>query len=88
MDQLLSQEDQSIEDLVSSMQRAERDRDTDYQHHAQSDYGSDEDEYDLLFREVLSKNETLGGCVRYTHTYTTEVTPGKNHDHEMDISVG
>lgn len=88
VDQLLSQEDQSIEELVSLMEHTERAGEDDYQRHARTDYGSDEDEYDLLFREVLSKNETVDGCPRNTHTYTVEVTADRNQDHEMDFSVG
>lgn len=88
VDRLLSQEDQSIEELVSLMEHTERDGEDEYQRHAQDDYGSDEDDYDLLFREVLSQDETVDGGARYTHTYTAEATPGRNQDHEMDVSVG
>ena len=61
VDHILSQEDQ---DIFSSMED-ERQQD-DYQTYPMSNYGSDDEEYDKLFMEVMSgqegtENNTAGG---------------------------
>ena len=79
IDEILSQENQEFEALVSSMQDDER------RHRQQttvSDYGSNEEEYDQLFMEFMSREGSLEGRTR---------TVGYNaheKDLEMDISAG
>lgn len=83
VDQIIFQEDQSIEDLVSSMQHAEDDGGQDDQHHATSDYGSDEEEYEQLFMDVLSTTETVEGYVGEAAKWWE-----RGQGHEMDVSSG
>ena len=64
VDHILSQEDQELEAIFSSMED-ERQQD-DYQTYPTSNYGSDDEEYDELFEEVMSgqegtENNTAGG---------------------------
>lgn len=81
VDQILSQENQEFEALLSSIQD-----DTDQEdHHRQtikSDYGSDEEEYDQLFMEVMSRQ---GSTER--NTDTVGYGPPEQ-DQDMDISLG
>ncbi len=80
VDQILTQEDREFEALVSSMQNnadQEQDQDT-----TVSDYGSDEEEYDQLFMEVVSKQ---GSAERNSSTIGDDAP---KQDQEMDISVG
>ena len=77
VDQILSQEHQEFEALVSSMQD-----NADQEHHqTTSDYGSDEEEYDQLFMNVLSRQEL---ALRETST----VDDPSEEDQEMDTSIG
>ena len=80
VDQILSQEDQEFEALVLSMQRS-----ADQEHHQQKthlDYGSDEDEYDRLFMEVISRQ----GSAEQGISMVGHGAP--KQDQEMDVSVG
>lgn len=66
VDHILSQEDQELEAIFSSMED-ERQQD-DYQTYPMSNYGSDDEEYDKLFEEVMSgqegtENNTAGGMI-------------------------
>ena len=80
IDQILSQENQDFEALVSSMQDNAR------QEHRQqttvSDYGNDEEEYDQLFMEFMSRERS---AERRTRTVGYDVP---EEEQEMDISVG
>lgn len=78
VDQILSQEDQRLEELVSSMQGGEQNRDPD-EPQANFNYGSDEEYFDQLFMEVLSQ------------TKTSQCRAGEGsskQDQEMDESMG
>ena len=80
VDQILSQEDQEFEALVLSMHGS-----ADQEHHQQKtnlDYGSDEEEYDRLFMEVIS---TQGSAERGTSMVCHDAP---KQDQEMDVSVG
>ena len=80
VDQILSQDDQEFEALVLSMQGS-----ADQEQHQQKtnlDYGSDEEEYDRLFREVISRQ---GSAERGTSTAGHDAP---KQDQEMDVSVG
>lgn len=64
VDHILPQEDQELEAIFSSMED-ERQQD-DYQTYPMSNYGSDDEEYDKLFMEVIlgqegAENNTAGG---------------------------
>lgn len=78
MDEVLSQEEQELEALVSLMEADNliaKDQDN-----ATAGYGSEEEDYDRLFMEVLEQPE------RMQATNTTRAPP--NNDGEMDISMG
>lgn len=81
VDLFLSHENQEFEALVSSMQDG-----ADQEHHHQqttmSDFGSDEEEYDQLFMEIMSRQ---GSAERRTDMID-ENTPAQDHD--MDVSLG
>ena len=55
LDQILLQEDQELEAIVSSME--DDTQQEDYQMYQMSNYGSDDEEYDKLFMEVMSEEE-------------------------------
>ena len=80
VDRILSQENQEFEALVSSMQETV-DREQ-HQGTTISDYGSDEEEYDRLFMEVISKQ---GSAEREIIAFADDAP---EQDHDMDISVG
>ena len=80
VDQILSQEDQEFEALVLSMHES-----GDREHNQQKtnlDYGSDEEEYDRLFMEVISRQ---GSAERDTSMVGHDAP---KQDLEMDVSVG
>ena len=80
IDQILSQENQEFEALVSSMQD-----DAKQEHRQQttvSDYSSNEEEYDQLFMEFMSIEGSVEGRTR------TVGYDAPKQDLEMDISVG
>ena len=80
LDKLLSQEEQEFEALVSLMQyNADQDR---HQQSTMSDYGSDEEEYDQLFMEVLSRQ----GSAKRNTVIVGDSSP--EQDQDMDISLG
>lgn len=81
VDRILSQEDQEFEALVSSMQD-NADQEDHHQKKPTSNYGSDEEEYDQLFMEVMSRQ---GSAERSTDT-AGDGAP--EQDQEMDISLG
>lgn len=56
IDQILSQEDQEFEALISLLQNEHCD-----QNHTASAYGSDDEEYEQLFKDVMSKEEVCEG---------------------------
>ena len=78
MDQVLSQEDQEIEALVSLME-AESERPP---AHLQppTDYGSDDEDYDDICMEALNEFDAHGHA-HVTRSYTEE-------DQEMDVTKG
>ena len=81
VDQILSRENQEFEALVSSMQDHAEEEDQS-QPDILSHYGSDEDEYDQLYIEVMSKQRS-----------TEEGTgPGgesaTKQDQDMEMSMG
>lgn len=81
VDRILSQETQEFEALVSSMQDNADQKD----HHQQktiSEYGSDEEEYDQLFMEVMSRQ----GLAERSTDAVGDGAP--EQDQEMDISLG
>ncbi len=79
VDRILSQEDQEIEELVSLMQHAENADNLNQSQRLMSDYGSDEEEYDQLFIEVMSKVEGhIEGAA----------DAASGQDHQMDMSSG
>ncbi|CAD6584413.1 MAG: hypothetical protein ASARMPRED_001755 [Alectoria sarmentosa] len=80
-DQILSHENQEFEALVSSMQ-VNADQGDHHQQKTMSDYGSDEEEYDRLFMEVISRQ---GSAKRSTET-AGDSAPER--DQEMDFSMG
>ncbi len=59
VDQILSQEDQEFEALISLLQDREHDEERN-----PSAYGSDDEEYDRLFMEMMPKEELAGGEAR------------------------
>ena len=81
VDQILLRENQEFEALVSSMQDHAEEEDQNQQD-TLSHYGSDEDEYDQLFIEVMSRQRSteegtdLGG------------ESAAEQDQDMDISMG
>ena len=78
MEEVLSQEEQELEALVSLMEaddQTAKDRDG-----ASAGYGSEEEDYDRLFMEVLEQPEGM------QPTNTSRATP--DNDGEMDISMG
>lgn len=80
VDQILSQEDQEFEALVSSMQdNVNQDL---HPPTTVSDYGSDEEEYDELFMEVMWRQRSA------ERTSTTVGDDTSEQDQEMDISLG
>lgn len=83
VDQIILQEDRGIEELVSLMQHANDYHEERHHDHANSDHGSDEDEYDQLFMEVLSEN----GMVVGPGGEAAEASSEQNQHHEMDISL-
>lgn len=80
-DQILSHENQELEALVSSMQ-VNADQEDHHQQKTMSDYGSDEEEYDRLFMEVISRQ---GSAKRSTETVGDSAP---ERDQEMDFSLG
>lgn len=78
IDQILSQEDLEIEELIALRQLAEDGGNNDQRQRPVSDYGSDEDEYDRLFMKVVS------GVEGHTDGAADVVS---KQDHEMDISL-
>ncbi|CAF9914175.1 hypothetical protein IMSHALPRED_001839 [Imshaugia aleurites] len=81
VDQILSQEYQEFEALISSMQDS-ADQGDHHQQSTTSDYGSDEEEYDRLFMEVMSSQGSAGRRSDTVEDRRVE------QDHEMDISLG
>ena len=79
VDQILSQENQEFEALVSSMQD-NADQENHHQQNTMSDYGSDEEEYDRIFIEVMSRQ---GSAERRNDTVEEG---GPDQDYEMDIT--
>ena len=81
VDQILLRENQEFEALVSSMQDHAEEEDQNQQD-TLSHYGSDEDEYDQLFIEVMSRQRSteegtdLGG------------ESAKEQDQDMDMTMG
>lgn len=75
VDQILSQEDQEFEALISLMQSEEHNEERNT-----STYSSDDEEYDQLFMDVMSKEEVAEGDVKEAGKTDT--------DEVMDISMG
>jgi hypothetical protein len=83
IDQIISQEDQCIEDLVSYLQHDEDSHEERHNDHAKSDYGSDEDEYDQLFMALLSEKE-MGFC---PVGEMAKPSSEQDQDHDVDMSL-
>ncbi|KAF6238202.1 hypothetical protein HO173_003836 [Letharia columbiana] len=81
VDRIFSQENQAFEALILSIQDI-ADQEDHHQQKTMSDYGSDEEEYDQLFKEVMSRQ---GSAERSTDTVGVGVP--EQHQ-EMDISLG
>ena len=79
VDQILSQEDQEFEALVLSMHGS---ADQEHQQRTDLDYGSDEEEYDRLFMEFISRQ----GCAERGTSMVGHDAP--KQDQDMDVSVG
>lgn len=78
MEEVLSQEEQELEALVSLMEaddQAAKDQEV-----ATAGYGSEEEDYDRLFMEVLEQPE------RMQPTNTARAPP--NNEGDMDVSMG
>lgn len=81
VDQILSQENQEFEAFVSLMQDDANQGD----HHQQNqvfDYGSDGEEYDQLFKEVMSRQAFAERSI------ATFGDGAAEQDQEMDVSFG
>lgn len=81
VDHILSQEIQEFEALVSSMQN-NADQENHHEQKTMSDYGSDEEEYDHLFMEFMSRPATVEKIMDTLGDGALE------QDQEMDISLG
>lgn len=82
VDDVLSQENQELEALLSLMNQENRAKDE--QEHAMSDFGSDVDEYDSIFLDALAEVE--GNANR---TQPTSTPPADEAlDSQMDTSMG
>lgn len=79
---MFSQEEQRIEELVSLMPDCRNEHGDNAQQQAKSDYGSDEDEYDQLFTEVILKEGLVDGQAGQA----AKSISGNNQ--EMDMSLG
>ena len=80
IDSILSQEDQEFEGFVSLMQDAGCGSST-RDDHTGSNYESDDEEFEQLLMDVISKAEKVGGQV-------SNATSGSEHGHDMDVSAG
>ena len=81
VDQILLRENQEFEALVSSIEDHAEEEDQN-QRDTLSQYGSDEDEYDQLFIEVMSRQ-------RSTEKGTDSGgESAKDQDQDMDMSMG
>lgn len=81
VDLILSQDNQEFEALVSSMQDHAGEEDQ-HQQETLSDYGSDEEEYDQLFMEIMSRQ---GSAEERTDINGEGVA---EQDQDMDLSLG
>lgn len=81
VDQILSQEDQEFEALVSSM-RDNADQEDCSTQKTICDYGTDEEEYDRLFIEVMSRQGLAQGGIDAVGDGAAE------QEHKMDMSSG
>ena len=81
VDQIILQENQEFEALVSSMQDHAEEEDQSQQD-TLSHYGSDEDEYDQLFIEVMSRQRSTEEGADVGGESATE------QDQDMDMSMG
>ena len=81
VDQIVLQENQEFEALVSSMQDHAEEEDQSQQD-TLSHYGSDEDEYDQLFIEVMSRQRSTEEGADAGGKSATE------QDQDMDMSMG
>ena len=79
VDEIFSQEDQEVEELVSWMQRAEGNENGELARQSMSDYGSDDEEYDRLFTDVMTE-------VHEQKANDAETDSGQALD--MDMSLG
>ena len=81
VDQILLRENQEFEALVSSMQDHAEEEDQNHQD-TLSHYGSDEDEYDQLFIEVMSRQRSTEEGTDPAGESATE------QDQDMDMTMG
>lgn len=81
VDQILLRENQEFEALVSSMQD-HAEEEVQNQQDTLSHYGSDEDEYDQLFVEVMSRQRSTEEGTDPGGESATE------QDHDMDMTMG
>lgn len=80
VEQVILQEDQEFEALVSLLQ--ESNQAVEDRENVATDYGSDEEDYDRLFIEVMTKE----GITRSDPEGSQEKAP--NRDQDMDMSLG
>ncbi|KAL8826907.1 MAG: hypothetical protein Q9191_003510 [Dirinaria sp. TL-2023a] len=81
VDDVLSQENQELEALLSL--NSQENRAIDDQQHAMSDFGSDVDEYDSIFLDALVKVESEANQARAT----SSAQAGQILDSQMDTSM-
>ena len=79
IDHLLSQESQELEDLVALIERSEEHAQAHRPQCSSSDYGSDEEEYDQLLIDEITKADR--------HAAEAGI-PATQQDHQMDTSLG
>ena len=85
VDEILSQEDQEFQALISSMNETEKQihhQQSTFPQHTVSDYGSDEEEYDRLFMDVISHPQQSMDSEGAPCNDASTVT------HDMDMSTG
>ena len=82
VDNVLSQENEELEALLSLM--SQENIAQDQQEHPMSDFGSDVDEYDSIFLDVLAEVEGKGNEKQITSTDLADQAA----DSQMDTSMG
>lgn len=81
VDQILSQEEEELQALISSMNETNQeidDLETGVHERTISDYGSDEEEYDRLFMDIVSHPQQPNGSQTGLHDNALQ---------DMDVSM-